>query len=271
MDILRRHNVKVIGKGQQPMVFAHGFGCDQNMWRFIAPAFEAAYKVVLFDYIGAGKSDESAYRKDKYSQLQGYADDILDICHALELKHVILVGHSVSAMIGVLAVIREPALFDDLIMVSPSPCYITDERYVGGFSRGDIDGLLESLDSNYLGWTSIVAPIIMGNPDEPELSEELTNSFCRANPEIIKQFAKVTFLSDNRTDLPKVRTKSLILQCTSDAIAPTTVGEYVHQAVAGSELAMINASGHCPHMSAPEQTIAAIKRFLNRRVSDKQE
>jgi sigma-B regulation protein RsbQ len=270
MDVLRRHNVKVIGKELQPMVFAHGFGCDQNMWRFIAPAFEADYKVVLFDYVGAGKSDESAYRKDKYSQLQGYADDILDICHVLGLKRVILVGHSVSAMIGVLAAIKEPELFEDLIMVSPSPCYISDGEYVGGFSQGDINELLKTLDSNYLGWSSMVAPLIMGNPDKPELVEELTNSFCRANPEIAKQFAKVTFLSDNRADLPKVRTKSLILQCSQDIIAPTSVGEYVHHSVAGSELAMIHVSGHCPHMSAPEQTIAAMKSFLNRNAGDKQ-
>ncbi|GAA4431622.1 alpha/beta hydrolase [Pontibacter saemangeumensis] len=267
MEVLKRHNVKVFGKGETPMVFAHGYGCDQNMWRFITPAFEEDYKVVVFDYVGAGKSDARAYRKDKYGQLQGYAADILEICHALNLKDVVLVGHSVSAMIGVLAVIAEPGLFQRLVMVSPSPCYISQGDYVGGFSERDIDGMLQSLESNYLGWTSVAAPVIMGNPDRPELGEELASSFCRADPEIARQFARVTFLSDNRADLPRVRTRTLILQCTHDAIAPPAVGQYVHQAVAGSELALLRASGHCPHMSEPEQTIAAIKGFLGQGAS----
>ncbi|WP_276496884.1 alpha/beta fold hydrolase [Pontibacter litorisediminis] len=262
MDVLKRHNVKVSGKGKQPMVFAHGYGCDQNMWRFVAPAFEEKYQVVLFDYVGAGKSDESAYSREKYSQLQGYADDILEICHALELRDVILVGHSVSAMIGVLAVLKEPDLFESLVMVSPSPYYISEGDYVGGFNRQDINSLLDTLDSNYLGWASAVAPVIMGKPEEPVLAEELRNSFCRANPEIAKHFARVTFLSDNRSDLPKVGTRSLVLQCTQDIIAPPSVGAFVHHAIPGSELVMLDASGHCPHMSEPEQTIAAIKEFL---------
>lgn len=251
------------------MVFAHGYGCDQNMWRFITPAFQHNFKIVLFDYVGAGKSDESAYRKDKYSNLQGYADDILEICHALELEDVILVGHSVSSMVGVLAVIKEPGLFHSLIMVSPSPYYISEGDYIGGFSREDLEGMLQSLESNYLGWSSAAAPVIMGNPDRPELSEELTNSFCKTNPDIAKQFAEVTFLSDNRADLPKVKIMSLILQCSQDVIAPTPVGEYVHQAVEGSEFVMLDASGHCPHISEPEQTIAAIKSFLDRNISGK--
>ncbi|WP_299754873.1 alpha/beta hydrolase [uncultured Pontibacter sp.] len=267
MDSLKRYNVKVIGRGEQPMVFAHGYGCDQNMWRYITPAFEDNFKIVLFDYVGAGKSDESAYNKDKYSHLQGYADDMLEICHALKLQNIILVGHSVSSMIGVLAVIKEPELFDNLIMISPSPYYISEGDYVGGFSKDDIKDLLVSLDSNYLGWSSAVAPVIMGNDDRPELAEELTNSFCRTNPDIAKQFAKVTFLSDNRADLPLVKIRSLILQCTQDAIAPVTVGEFVHKAVPDSEFVMVDASGHCPHMSEPEQTIAAIKSFLNQPLS----
>lgn len=270
MEVLKRHNVKVFGKGETPMVFAHGYGCDQNMWRFITPAFEEDYKVVVFDYVGAGKSDAQAYSKDKYGRLQGYADDILAICHALSLRDVILVGHSVSAMVGALAVIAEPTLFRSLIMVSPSPCYISQGDYVGGFSRADIDGMLQSLESNYMGWASAVAPVIMGNPDRPELGEELASSFCRADPEIARQFAKVTFLSDNRADLPRVRTRTLILQCSHDAIAPPAVGQYVHKAVAGSEFALLRASGHCPHMSEPEQTIAAIKGFLGQGASGKQ-
>ena len=244
------------------MVFAHGFGCDQNMWRFVAPAFEDEYRVVLFDHVGAGRSDSAAYNRTRYSSLHGYASDVLDICRELDLRNVIFVGHSVSAAIGVLAANQEPERFDALVLVGPSPCYIDDGDYVGGFSREDIDGLLESLDSNYLGWSSAMAPVIMGNPDRPELGEELTNSFCRTDPTIARHFARVTFLSDNREDLPKVRARTLVLQCSEDAIAPQCVGEYVHRNIPGSELVLLNATGHCPNLSAPEETIAAIRAFL---------
>lgn len=244
------------------MIFAHGFGCDQNMWRFVTPAFEDEHRIVLFDHVGAGRSDLSAYNRAKYSSLQGYASDVLDICRELDLHRVIFVGHSVSAAIGVLAAIEEPERFEALVLVGPSPCYINDGDYVGGFTREDIDGLLESLDSNYLGWSSAMAPVIMGNPDRPELGQELTNSFCRTDPEIARHFARVTFLSDNRNDLPKVAVRSLILQCSEDAIAPQCVGEYVHRNLPGSELVLLQATGHCPNLSAPEETIAAIKNFL---------
>ena len=244
------------------MIFAHGFGCDQNMWRFVAPAFADRYRIVLFDHAGAGGSDLAAYDRNKYSSLQGYANDVLEICRELELTDAAFVGHSVSAMIGVLAALQEPDRFDALVLVGPSPCYIDDGDYVGGFSREDIEGLLESLDSNYLGWSSAMAPVIMGNPDRPELGEELTNSFCRTNPEIARQFARVTFLSDNRADLPQVRTRALILQCSEDVIAPQQVGEYVHRQIPGSELVLLQATGHCPNLSAPEETIAAIRSFL---------
>ncbi len=263
MDVLARNNVTVQGPDDAPpMVFAHGFGCDQNMWRQVARAFAAVYRVVLFDHVGAGNSDLTAYDRAKYSTLDGYAHDVLEICRELNLWDVVFVGHSVSAMVGVLAAIEEPDRFDKLILIGPSPRYIDDEGYAGGFSRDDIDELLDSLDTNYLGWSSAIAPVIMGNPDRPELAQELTNSFCRADPEIQRRFARVTFLSDNRADLPRVRTRSLVLQCNDDAIAPISVGEYVHRQMPDSELVMLDATGHCPNLSAPDATVAAIKAFL---------
>jgi sigma-B regulation protein RsbQ len=261
--ILARNNVKISGReGGQAMIFAHGFGCDHNMWRFVAPAFEDEYRIILFDHVGAGQSDPSAWNPGKYESLQGYANDLLEICRELGLTQSIFVGHSVSSMIGILAAAQEPDRFEKLVLVGPSPRYIDDGDYVGGFTREDIDGLLESLDSNYLGWSSAMAPVIMGNPDRPALGEELTNSFCRTNPEIAKHFARATFLSDNRADLPKVSARTLVLQCSDDAIAPQCVGEYVHQQILGSEMVLLKATGHCPNLSAPEETIAAIKDFL---------
>ncbi|HEX2104628.1 MAG TPA: alpha/beta hydrolase [Solirubrobacteraceae bacterium] len=263
MDVVARNNVSVRGREDgQPMMFAHGFGCDQNMWRHVAPAFADAYRIVLFDHVGAGGSDLGAYEPARYSSLDGYADDVLEICAELALERVIFVGHSVSAMVGVLAAKREPERFDKLVLVGPSPRYVDDADYVGGFSAEDIEGLLDSLDSNFLGWSGEMAPMIMGNPDRPELGDELTNSFCRTDPEIAKHFARVTFLSDNRADLPAVRTRSLILQCSDDVIAPRAVGEYVHGRMPDSELVLLEATGHCPNLSAPEETIAAIRAFL---------
>ncbi|WP_262297850.1 alpha/beta fold hydrolase [Microvirga sesbaniae] len=260
--VLQRNNVKVVGKGQQPMLFAHGYGCDQNMWRFITPAFEDRYKIILFDHVGHGQSDATAFDPARYGSLHGYAEDVLAICRELELKDVIFVGHSVSAMIGVLAAIQEPDRFDRLVLIGPSPRYVNDGDYIGGFKQEDIEGLLDVLDSNHLGWSSTMAPVIMGNPDRPELGEELSNSFCLTNPEIAKHFARVTFLSDNRADLPKVKTKALILQCSQDVIAPETVGRYMHQNLRGSQLVLMNATGHCPNLSAPEETIAIMEAFL---------
>ncbi|MFP2929618.1 alpha/beta fold hydrolase [Pyxidicoccus sp. 3LG] len=262
MSVLARNNVKIFGHGKQTMIFAHGYGCDQHMWRFITPAFEKDYRIILFDHVGAGNSEVSAYSRARYGSLKGYADDVLEICRELEVSRSVFVGHSVSAMIGVLAAIAEPERFDKLVLVGPSPCYINDGDYVGGFSRGDIDGLLDSLDSNYLGWSSAMAPVIMGNPDRPELGEELTNSFCRTDPEIARHFAHVTFLSDNRADLPKVKTRALVLQCSKDVIAPEEVGRYVHRHLTDSQLVVLEATGHCPNLSAPEETIAAMKLFV---------
>jgi sigma-B regulation protein RsbQ len=263
VDVLARNNVAVAGNADgQPMVFAHGFGCDQHMWRFVAPAFAEDHRIVLFDHVGAGGSDLSAYDPERYSSLQGYATDVLEICEALDLHDVVLVGHSVSAMVAVLAAAAEPDRFASLVLIGPSPRYIDDDGYTGGFSEEDIDELLESLDSNYLGWSSAMAPVIMGTPDRPELGEELTNSFCRTDPDIARRFAHVTFRSDNREDLARVRTPALVLQSASDAIAPQSVGEYVHAALPDSTYALLDATGHCPNLSAPDETVAAMRAFL---------
>ena len=265
MSTTQRNAVTVTGNPLgQPMVFAHGYGCDQNMWRLVAPAFADTHRLVLFDHVGNGRSDMSAYDDDRHSTLGGYADDLLDIVHEHDLWDVVFVGHSVSSMIGVLAAVKEPERFARLVLIGPSPRYINEpgDGYVGGFDRADIESLLDSLDSNYLGWSSSMAPVIMGNPDRPELGAELSNSFCRTDPEIAKKFARVTFLSDNREDLARLRTPALILQCADDVIAPLPVGDYVHRHLPGSTLVYMNATGHCPNLSAPQETIDAMKAWL---------
>jgi sigma-B regulation protein RsbQ len=265
VSALCRNNVVLHGRPDRPpMLFAHGFGCDQNMWRYVWPAFAEDYRIVLFDHVGSGGSDHTAFDSARYGSLQGYAEDVLGIARELELSEIVFVGHSVSAMIGVLTAVEEPQRFARLVLVGPSPCYIDEPGYVGGFSREDIDGLLGSLESNYLGWSNAMAPVIMGNDDRPELGDELRNSFCRADPEIARQFAQTTFLSDNRAELSLVRTPALVLQCSDDAIAPREVGEYVHQQLPDSRLVILNATGHCPNLSAPQETIAAIQDFLSR-------
>jgi sigma-B regulation protein RsbQ len=261
-NISLRNNVKSFGKGSQPMLFAHGFGCDQNMWRYITPAFEEVYRIILFDYVGAGKSDLSSYNPERYSSLQGYAQDVLDICEELELSNVIFVGHSVSSMIGLLAAIEKPRCFSHIIMIGPSPCYINDGKYIGGFEQKDIEGLLETMERNYIGWANFLAPNIMGHKDRPELGQELTESFCSTDPVIAGQFAKATFFSDNRGDLAKLKTPSLILQCSEDIIAPLEVGDFLHGQLPNSTLKVMKATGHCPHMSEPEETILLIKDYL---------
>jgi sigma-B regulation protein RsbQ len=265
VTIEKRNNVVGLGAGERTMMFAHGFGCDQNMWRFLVPAFEDRFRIVLFDHVGAGGSELSAYSREKYGSLGGYAADVVEIARAVDMRGGIFVGHSVSAMIGVLAAIEAPELFDALVLIGPSPCYVNDSDYVGGFSRAELDELLEFLDSNHMGWSAAMAPVIMGNPERPELGEELTNSFCMTDPEIAKHFARTTFLSDNRADLARLKTPVLILQCSEDVIAPEAVGDYVHRALSNSSFVQMRATGHCPNLSAPEETIAAMERFLTER------
>lgn len=244
------------------MVFAHGFGCDQNMWRYVAPAFADRYRTILFDHIGSGGSDPAAFDAGKYASLDGYADDVVEICRAMSVKGGVFVGHSVSAMIGILASNKAPELFESLVLVCPSPRYLDDAGYVGGFSRSQVDELLAFLDDNHMGWSRAMAPAIMGNADRPELSEELTDSFCRMDPAIAKRFARTTFLSDNRADLADVKARCLVIQCSEDILAPREVGEYVHRHLRNSELASLDTTGHCPNLSAPRETIAAIEAFL---------
>ena len=263
MDVSTRHNVVISGNPDgQPMLFAHGFGCDQNMWRFVSPAFERDFRVILFDHVGAGGADPSAYDRERHSSLHGYAEDVLSIIRELDLHDVIFVGHSVSSMIGVLAELQEPDRFARLVLVGPSPRYINEPGYVGGFAEADISELLDSLASNYLGWSSAMAPVIMGNPDRPELGQELTASFCRSDPEIARRFAEVTFLSDSREELSRVSTPTLVLQCSNDVIAPVSVGEYVRDEIPTSSYRVLQATGHCPNLSAPEETTEAISAFV---------
>jgi sigma-B regulation protein RsbQ len=263
MDIRRRNNVTVTGPAGAPvLVLAHGFGCDQNMWRLVVPALAERYRVVLFDYVGSGGSDLSAWTQERYGSLEGYARDVVEVCEELDLRDAVFVGHSVSAMVGVLAARSAPERIGALVMVAPSPCYIDDEGYRGGFTAQDIDELLDSLESNYLGWSSAMAPVIMGNPDRPELGQELANSFCATDPDIARVFARTTFLSDSREDLKSVTVPTLVLECSEDVIAPREVGAFVHAAIPSSRLVTLNATGHCPQLSAPEATTRAILDFL---------
>lgn len=260
--IRARNNVHFSGRGERAMIFAHGFGCDQTMWRLVAPAFEPDYRVTLFDYVGCGKSDWSAWDAQRYSSLRGYAQDVLDIVEAFDLRDVVFVGHSVSAMIGMLASIEAPERFSQLIHIGPSPRYVNDAGYVGGFEREDIDGLLDLMEKNYVGWAAFLAPVVMKNPGRAELTQELQSSFCATDPRVTRQFARVTFLSDNRADLDRVTVPSLILQCTDDAIAPDAVGQYLQTAMPGATLRRMSATGHCPHMSHPEETVALMQDYL---------
>jgi sigma-B regulation protein RsbQ len=262
MNIQHRNNVLIKGEGPTTMLFAHGFGCDQTMWRLLTPQFSERYRIVTFDLVGSGASDVSAYDYAKYSSLHGYADDVLEIVEAFSDTPVIFVGHSVSAIIGLLASIKAPANFAAQIMVGPSPCYINDGDYVGGFDRADVDDLLSTMESNYLGWSSTMAPAIMGAHDHPALGQELTNSFCRADPKIAQHFARATFLSDHRADVSESVTPTLLLQCSDDLIAPMSVGEFMHRTMQKSTLRIIDNVGHCPHLSAPTESSKAMVDFL---------
>lgn len=261
-SIATRNNIKILGNGPQTMIFAHGFGCDQNMWRFVVPAFAEDYKIVLFDYVGCGQSNIAAYNPERYRSLDGYAQDVIDVCKELELTDAIFVGHSVSAMIGVLAAIQRPGLFSSMVFIGPSPCYVNDAEYVGGFEQKDLLDLLDVMDNNFIGWANFLAPVVMKNDDRPELSQELEESFCSTDPIITRRFAEATFFSDNRKDLSKINVPVLVMQCADDAIAPDSVGEYTSDRIAGSKFVKLNATGHCPHMSHPDETIAVIKNFL---------
>lgn len=262
MNVLKRNNVKVSGQGKRVLLFAHGFGCDQQMWRYITPAFEEDFKIVLFDYVGCGNSDLENYDANRYASLHGYALDIVEICEALDLKEVTLVGHSVSAMIGILAANQEPNYFKSLILVCPSACYLNKNGYTGGFEKKDLEELMAVMDSNYLGWSNYLAPIVMKNADRPELTEELEKSFCSMDKEITRNFARTTFFSDNRKDLKQVQHPCLVLQCADDDIACEQVGEYVHSQLSDSTIIYMKATGHCPHMSHPEETISCIREYL---------
>lgn len=262
-DLRARHHVQILGRGPRDILFAHGFGCDQNMWRCLTPAFERDHRLILIDLVGSGKSDLSAYDRSKYATLAGHAADILEVADAFGGDELVFVGHSVSAMIGLLAGVQAPERFAAHVWVGPSPCYINDGDYRGGFEREDIAALLDTLDSNYLGWASAMAPKIMGAPDRPELGEELTNSFCRTDPEIARHFAHVTFTSDHREDLARFATRCLLLQSSDDMIAPTEVGEYLARKLPNGTLRVVRNIGHCPHLSAPDAIIHAMREFLS--------
>jgi sigma-B regulation protein RsbQ len=262
-DILARNNVTVLGSGAQTMLFAHGFGCGQQMWRFVIPAFAPDYRLVLFDYVGSGDSDLRVYDPARYASLDGYAQDVLDVCAALDLRDVIFVGHSVSCMIGLLAAIRAPARFAQLIFVAPSPCYLNHPPdYTGGFERADLEGLLDLMERNYIGWAAFLAPTVTKHPEHPELAAELEASFCSTDPITARGFAQATFFADNRADLPRAPVPALILQCSDDALAPLSVGDYLHRHLPRSALRVMRATGHCPHMSDPEETVALIREYL---------
>jgi sigma-B regulation protein RsbQ len=265
MKVFQRNNVQVRGQASSSaplIVFAHGFGCDQNLWRFVAPAFEASHRVVLFDHVGAGNSDVSGYSPGKYNSLRAYAADCLEFLAEIGGAPAVFVGHSVSGMIAVLAAIAQPQRFSDLVLICPSPCYINEPGYVGGFEREQIEEMLQVLESNYLGWSSSAAPAFMGNPERPDLGKELAENFCRTDPEIASHFARVTFLSDHRADLALVETPTLILDCKEDFVAPPEVGQYMQRSIRHSQLLTLDATGHCPNLSAPEETIAAIRNYL---------
>lgn len=265
MSVLQRQNVRIAGSGRQPLVFAHGFGCDQQMWRFVAPAFEATHRVVLFDHIGCGHADLRAYDEQRHSSIHGYAKDLVEILVAADLHDTVLIGHSVSAMISMLAALQAPDRVSGLVLVGPSPRYVNDPPdYIGGFERQDIDVLIEMIESNMLGWASFMAPAVMGPHNDTVLTDELRASFCNLDPYVARRFAEVTFLADNRAELDQVNVPTLIIQVADDAIAPREVGEFVHRRIRGSELAVLDISGHCPHMTHPAETTALLQQFLDR-------
>ncbi|MFJ5717921.1 alpha/beta fold hydrolase [Neobacillus sp. NPDC093127] len=263
IDVMKRNNVKVMGQGEQTIMFAHGFGCDQSMWQYIAPTFAEKYRIILFDYTGSGNSDITAYQSEKYSTLHGYMQDVLDIIEEMDLQQILFIGHSISSMIGMLAAIERPDYFDKLIMIGPSPCYLNDtDGYVGGFEQSDIKELLALMEMNFAGWASYMAPFAMDQSKDPKLTQELENSFVSTNPRIAREFAEVTFFSDYRTSVPSVTVPTLIIQCSNDSIVPIEVGEYLHKHLQNSTLQIIDARGHYPHISQPLETTEIIIDYL---------
>jgi len=263
--VLRRNNVRVLGNSSgRPVLFLHGFGCSQEMWRKVTPRFADEHQVIVLDQVGAGDSDLTAWQPGRYESLHGYADDLLEVIESLDLHDLVIVGHSVGSMIAVLAATRDSARLGALILVGPSPRYVDIDDYVGGFDQAGMDSLLDNLDGDQVGWASAMAPVIMGNADRPELSAELVRSFCRYDPVIARHFARVMFLADNRHDLSRVALPTLVVQCTDDAISAVVVGEYVHAAIRGSEFALMSATGHCPNLSEPDELADTIQQFLRR-------
>ncbi|MGK7376865.1 alpha/beta fold hydrolase [Planococcus sp. 1R117A] len=262
-EIIKRNNVRVFGQGKQMLVFGHGFGCDQYVWSEIAPAFEDKYRVVLFDYVGSGKSDKSAYSTERYGTLHGYKQDLLDLCDALNLENIVFIGHSVSSMIGALASIERPEMIDKLVMIGPSPYYLNESDYYGGFEKSDIDELLDMMEVNYKEWAKYLAPVVMQNEDRPHLAEEFEQILCSNDPVIARNFAEVTFTSDVRSELSKVTVPTLILQPQFDAIAPLEVGRFVHEQIKDSQLIVMDAAGHNPHISHSEETVKLIQAYLD--------
>lgn len=265
-DTSSRNAVRRSGLAAGPdvsvLVFVHGFGCDQTMWDQVAPSFEHTHHVVVYDLTGAGSSDLSAYDRQRHGTLQGHADDLIEILTALEIEGAVIVGHSVSAMIAALAAISEPARIGQLVMVAPSPCYLEDGDYHGGFAREDLHELIDAMDENYVSWAYQLAGVANGPSNDAAYSEALGRRFCATDHRIARHFARVTFLSDHRADMPKVPVPTLVLQCSDDAIAPVFVGDWLRQAIPDATLTHLNATGHCPHVTAPEETTAAIRKYL---------
>lgn len=265
MNTLERNNVNVEGDSGPVLLYAHGFGCNQTMWNRVTPAFKSTHRQVLFDYVGSGQSDMASFDAKRYSSLQGYAQDVLDVCDTLGLRNgVTFVGHSVSCSVGLLASIARPELFDRLVLLGPSPCFLNHAPdYLGGFEREDLEGLLDLMDQNYIGWANYLAPVVSGEAGESPVSGELSNSFCSTDPVVARVLARTTFFSDNRADLPRVSRPCLILQHRNDSLAPVGVGEYVHEHLKGSTLKVLEVPGHCAHMSHPAMVIDAMREYFN--------
>ncbi|UQW97420.1 alpha/beta hydrolase [Rummeliibacillus sp. G93] len=262
-NVMNRNNVKVIGQGEQTIILAHGFGCDQSMWQYVTPNLADRYRIVLFDYVGSGNSDITAYKSEKYSTLHGYKRDVLDIIEEMNLQHVLFIGHSISSMIGMLAAIERPDYFDKLIMIAPSPCYLNDsDGYIGGFERSDINEILAMMEMNFAGWASYMAPLAMDQSNDSELTKELESSFVSTNSRVAREFAEVTFYSDYRSSLDLLDVPTLIIQCSEDSIVPKEVGEYLNQHLQNSTLKIIDARGHYPHISQPLETTKMIMEYL---------